>query len=50
MRVGVRGIPNFVVLTGGRVVGQRAGLLDRRALRAWLEQSSGGVREEQRGG
>jgi thioredoxin 2 len=34
---GVRGIPNFVVLRGGRVVEQHAGLANARELRGWLE-------------
>ncbi len=34
---GVRGIPNFVVLRGGEVVFQKAGLADAREMRSWLE-------------
>jgi len=37
---GVRGIPNFVVIRGGEVVRQEAGLADARTLRAWLEQAA----------
>jgi len=33
----VRGIPNFVVLKGGRVVSQRAGLVGPDELARWLE-------------
>ncbi len=36
-RFGVQGIPNFVVLRGGRVVHQHAGVVDRREMRRWLE-------------
>jgi thioredoxin 2 len=36
---GVRSIPNFVVLRGGSVVRQEAGLADPRQLRSWLEAS-----------
>jgi len=35
-RFGVRGIPSFVVLRGGRVVTQRVGLADRREMAGWL--------------
>ena len=38
-RFGVRGIPNFVVLRGGKVSVQRPGLVDRRMLRSWLEDA-----------
>jgi thioredoxin 2 len=34
---GVQAIPNFVVLRGGRVVSQRAGLAPRSEMRRWLE-------------
>jgi len=40
-RFGVRGIPNFVVLAGGRVVGQHAGLSNRHTMRSWLEDAAG---------
>jgi thioredoxin 2 len=36
-RYNVRGIPNFVVLKGGRVVFQQPGLVDRSQMRQWLE-------------
>ncbi len=36
---GVRGIPNFVVLKGGAVVGQHAGLVDHRQMQQWLEDA-----------
>lgn len=39
-RYGVRGIPSFVVLRGGRVVLQQAGVVPARQLVAWLEQAS----------
>ena len=40
-RFGVRGIPNFVVLAGGRVAGQHAGLSNRQTMRTWLEGAAG---------
>ncbi len=36
-RFGVQGIPNFVVLSGGRVVKQPAGLVPAATMKAWLE-------------
>jgi thioredoxin 2 len=36
-RFGVQSIPNFVVLRGGRVVFQQAGLVPRTEMRRWLE-------------
>ena len=36
-RYDVRGIPNFVVLRGGRVASQRAGLMPPDELRRWVE-------------
>ncbi len=36
-RFGVQGIPNFIVLSGGRVVKQQAGLVPATTMRAWLE-------------
>jgi thioredoxin 2 len=36
-RFNVQSIPNFVVLRGGRVVFQRAGLAPRAEMRRWLE-------------
>jgi thioredoxin 2 len=38
-RYGVRGIPNFVVLKGGAVVQQQAGLVDARALAAMIDRA-----------
>jgi thioredoxin 2 len=38
-RYGVQGIPNFVVLRGGRVVLQQAGVVGASKLVAWLEQA-----------
>jgi thioredoxin 2 len=38
-RHGVRGIPNFVVLKGGRLVFQQAGLTGHAQMRLWLEQA-----------
>src|SRR5262245_32230176 len=37
-RFGVRAIPNFVVLKGGKVVRQHPGLASRDEMRRWLEQ------------
>jgi thioredoxin 2 len=39
-RFQVRAIPNFVVLKGGKVVHQQAGLADAHALRQWLERAT----------
>ena len=36
-RFGVQSIPNFVVLRGGQVVFQQAGLAPRAEMRRWLE-------------
>ena len=36
---GVRGIPNFIVLRGGQVVLQQAGVVGAEQMKAWLEQS-----------
>jgi thioredoxin 2 len=36
-RYGVQSIPNFVVLRGGQVVFQQAGLVPRAEMRRWLE-------------
>jgi len=36
-RYGVRGIPNFAVFRGGRVVRQQAGLVSRDVMRGWIE-------------
>ena len=38
-RFGVRGIPNFVVFAGGRVVSQQAGLVDHRQMEQWLNSA-----------
>lgn len=38
----VQGIPNFVVLQGGQVVRQQAGLAPRTEMRRWLEQAAVG--------
>lgn len=40
-RFGVRGIPNFVVLRGGRVVFQQAGLVSAGDMKRWLEKAEG---------
>lgn len=37
-KYGVRGIPNFVVLSSGRVVRQQAGVVRADQMKAWLEQ------------
>jgi thioredoxin 2 len=39
-RFDVRGIPNFVVLSGGRVVMQQAGLVDHDQMEQWLMSAS----------
>ena len=38
-RYRVQAIPNFVVLKGGRVVGQHPGLAPRQQMRQWLENA-----------
>jgi thioredoxin 2 len=38
-RYRVQGIPNFLVMRGGRVVLQPAGLVSRAVMRRWLEQA-----------
>jgi thioredoxin 2 len=38
-RFQVRGIPNFVVLSGGRTVLQQAGLVDHRQMEQWLRSA-----------
>jgi thioredoxin 2 len=39
-RYNIRAIPNFIVLRGGRVVSQQAGLADHQRMRSWLEQAA----------
>jgi thioredoxin 2 len=39
-RYNVRGIPNFVVLRGGRAVHQQAGVVDAAEMRRWLETAA----------
>jgi thioredoxin 2 len=39
-RFNVRGIPNFVVMAGGKAVRQQPGLVDSREMRRWLEQAA----------
>ena len=43
-RFGVRGIPQFTVMRGGKVAAQRAGVMDRRTLRNWLEGAGADAR------
>ena len=38
-RYGVQGIPNFVVLKGGRPVFQQAGLVGSAQMKGWLERA-----------
>lgn len=38
-RYGVRGIPNFVVLSQGKVVQQNAGLAPAKVMEGWLQQA-----------
>lgn len=40
-RFNVRGIPNFVVMFGGRMVMQQAGAVDHRAMERWLSSAAG---------
>ena len=39
-RYGVQSIPNFVVLQGGRVILQRAGVAPRSEMRRWIEEAA----------
>jgi thioredoxin 2 len=39
-RYGVRGIPNFAVFNGGKLVLQQSGAVDRKQLRRWIEQAA----------
>jgi thioredoxin 2 len=39
-RYGVQGIPNFVVLRGGRAVLQQAGVVDHAEMKRWLESAT----------
>ncbi|HTH53523.1 MAG TPA: thioredoxin [Edaphobacter sp.] len=36
-RYNVRGIPNFAVFSGGRLVSQQAGLVDHQQMESWLD-------------
>ena len=40
-RFGVQGIPNFVVLSGGRPVFQQAGLVGHQEMEQWLRNAAG---------
>jgi thioredoxin 2 len=40
-RFQIRGIPNFVVLSGGRTVVQQAGLVDHVQMEQWLRSAAG---------
>lgn len=42
-RYGVRSIPNFVVLKGGRVVAQQAGYVPHTVMEEWLRGGTGGA-------
>jgi len=39
-RFQVNSIPNFVVLSGGRVVSQQAGLVDHNEMERWLKSAA----------
>lgn len=39
-RYNVRGIPNFAVFLGGRLVKQQAGVVDHRQMEAWLRSAT----------
>ncbi len=39
-RYNVRGIPNFAVFRGGRLVYQQAGLVNRNVMRSWIERAA----------
>lgn len=40
LRFNVRGIPNFAVFSGGRLVKQQAGLVDHQQMKSWLESAA----------
>ena len=40
-RYDIRGIPNLIVFSKGKVLAQRAGAMDARTLTGWLEQFAG---------
>lgn len=42
-RYGVRGIPNFIVLRGGNVVHQHAGVVRRDEMRRWIENARSSI-------
>jgi thioredoxin 2 len=44
-RFQIRGIPNFVVLSGGRVVMQQAGVVGHEQMESWLRQEGKEVRK-----
>ncbi len=39
-RFNVRGIPNFLVMSGGKAVHQQPGLVDSREMKRWLERAA----------
>jgi thioredoxin 2 len=39
-RYNVRGIPNFAVFSGGRMVMQQAGVVDHQQLESWLRSAA----------
>ena len=39
-RYNVRGIPNFAVFAGGRLVQQQAGLVPAEQMKAWVEKAA----------
>jgi thioredoxin 2 len=39
-RYNVRGIPNFAVFRGGKLVFQQAGLVNRNVMRSWIERAA----------
>jgi thioredoxin 2 len=38
-RYNIRGIPNFAVFSGGRLVSQQAGLVGHQQMESWLDQA-----------
>jgi len=40
-RFNVRGIPNFIVFSGGRPVMQQAGVVDHQQMKRWLSSAAG---------
>ena len=44
-RFNVRGIPNFVILSGGRVLRQQAGVVEHDQMEQWLSSAAAGAKK-----